>query len=430
MQTRYTRPDFEQTPGLVGVPRVVRVTEELLPVDDHKTATWLVSKIAVGMLLLTALLYFFIYVGLDATRYWDNQRACEFQHFACDGRLKRAWQYECTDDGKISLQPSANPDLPQPFAFGETLMDEPCDHELTRASFWWFLPLPTLILSAVVLPLGLFRNNAHRTTLKKLLLWTPSVPLIIFQCFFRACILLSTIADADDKAYASIMAVEAIVLVPQVAVFLLMDSLRHPTPQLRLCYALALLLRFFVAVVTRATYEYPVEQYPLLPAGPVRDAFMGAGSASKQSSLASVDWTIMMMLISSILSVINYPSEMAVVRLRCDTKGYFNWRDQYLASMEVRAARRDLDYADHALWLRAKLPIWLGRQRESLREGIERMAASMGGMVARSQSRLVPRGSTTRRRAVPDGTDAQCQVQAAAARTTFEHSSAHLSDRV
>ena len=60
------------------------------------------------------------------------------------------------------------------------------------------------------------------------------------------------------------------------------------------------------------------------------------------------------MLLSSILSVINYPGEMAVVRLRCDTKGYFNWRDQYIGDMFVRAHRRDVDAADSYLWLRSK----------------------------------------------------------------------------
>ena len=107
--------------------------------------------------------------------------------------------------------------------------------------------LPTLVLSAVVLPVGLFRNNAHRTTLNKLLLWTPSVPLIMFQCLFRACVLLSTISSSSDKVYATIQAVEALILVPQVAVFLLMDSMRYPTPALRIGFAIALVLRFFAA---------------------------------------------------------------------------------------------------------------------------------------------------------------------------------------
>ena len=41
---------------------------------------------------------------------------------------------------------------------------------------------------------------------------------------------------------------------------------------------------------------------------------MGIGSATKQSTIASIDWTITVMLFSSVLSVLNYPGEMAVRR--------------------------------------------------------------------------------------------------------------------
>ena len=76
----------------------------------------------------------------------------------------------------------------------------------------------------------------------------------------------------------------------------------------------------------------------------------------------------MTMLISSILSVINYPSEMAVVRLRCDTKGYFNWRDQYIGDMAIRAHRRDLDAADSYLWFRSKRDSCVERAQAQLEE--------------------------------------------------------------
>ena len=61
-----------------------------------------------------------------------------------------------------------------------------------------------------------------------------------------------------------------------------------------------------------AYHRDPAEQWPLLEPGPLRDAFMGAGSNSKQNTIASIDWTITLMLFSSILSVLNYPDEMAV----------------------------------------------------------------------------------------------------------------------
>jgi hypothetical protein len=97
----------------------------------------------------------------------------------------------------------------------------------------------------------------------------------------------------------------------------------------------------------------------------------GLGASSKQSIISSVDWTLTLMLISSILSVVHYPGEMAVVRLRCDTRRYLNWRDLYLGSMAVRAHRRDLDAADAALWMRARLPVWYARWRLRVHQGVD-----------------------------------------------------------
>ena len=153
---------------------------------------------------------------------------------------------------------------------------------------------------------------------------------------------------------------------------------RFPTPMLRIGFALALLLRFGWSVVLRSTTELGAEQEPLIDASsPLVQTLQGFASSSKQSIVLQVDWTIVAMLFSSILSGINYPGEMAVVRLRCDTRRYFNWRDQYLGAMEVRAARRDLDAADATLWLRAKLPVWLERQRERLRSGVKRSVSKL-----------------------------------------------------
>jgi len=154
--------------------------------------------------------------------------------------------------------------------------------------------------------------------------------------------------------------------VPQVAVFLLMDAMRHPAPVLRLFFALFLGLRFLVSMLSRATREHAAEQRPLLEPGPLRDSFMGAGSSSKQSVLTSIDWTIFIMISSVITSVIFNPSEMAVVRLRCDTKTYFTWRDQYIGAMAVRAHRRDLDAADRYLWLQSKTDSLLDEARARL----------------------------------------------------------------
>ena len=51
-----------------------------------------------------------------------------------------------------------------------------------------------------MLPVGLFRNNAHRTTINKCILWTPTVPLILLQTLVRAIILLSLVrSNAHGK---------------------------------------------------------------------------------------------------------------------------------------------------------------------------------------------------------------------------------------
>ena len=66
-----------------------------------------------------------------------------------------------------------------------------------------------------------------------------------------------------------------------------------------------------------------------------------------------------------------------VVRLRCDTKAYFNWRDRYIGAMNVRAHRRDLDAADAALWMKAKFPVWLDRQKQRMQQGVQRAKTTL-----------------------------------------------------
>eukprot|EP00908_Phaeocystis_cordata_P001855 Transcript_11983.p1 GENE.Transcript_11983~~Transcript_11983.p1 ORF type:complete len:806 (+),score=359.14 Transcript_11983:124-2418(+) len=366
-QTRYTRSAFHP-PELVGCPRTVRYHEELVRAEGHTRWRRRVAVLAAFVLMLTYFLYFCILVSLGKP-YFDNHRTCEFQHFAC---TTRSALYRCADgsdcadgcpDGQVVRLSARNLSMTcddlEVFSslkldWAEDLLGTSCDPELLGRSYVWCLPLPLLFVSSVVLPIGLFRNNAHRTTVIKVLVWTPVVPLILIQCLVRASILLSIIPTAYDRPYAQIIAAEGLVFAAQVAIFLFMDAMRHPTPLLRIGYALFLCIRFGTSLIFRTCIEYPAEQWPLLEPGPLRDAFMGAGSNSKQNTIASIDWTITLMLFSSILSVINYPGEMAVVRLRCDTKAYFNWRDRYIGAMNVRAHRRDLDAADSYLWWRSK----------------------------------------------------------------------------
>lgn len=426
-----------------------RCVAELSASEKQRRRLHSVARLSGGVLALTALMQVFVqaFVWDDAMR--RNHAACEFQRFACS---RRPWQYACSADGHIALlanrsamlrygaldsMGSPPPDEPcsavvAPFPWGDSLIGVPCDRAMERRSLWFLVPLPLLLLAAVILPIGTFYRNVHRITVNKVLLWTPSVPLILLQCVFRTAVLLSVVPDASDTVFALNEGLTSAVLTMQVAVFVFMDAMRFPTPMLRIGFALALLVRFGFSLILRSTMQLSEEQAPLAEQGSaIARAFEAFASTPKQSVISSVDWTIVAMLSSSILSVVNYPGEMAVVRLRCDTRRYFNWRDQYLAAMEVRASRRDLDYADHALWFRAKLPLWIGRQRQSVRAGVEQMAAAMGGMVSRTRSHLAPRSSTTRP-AMRGGADANGQRREAATHvaTSFGHSAAHFSDRV
>ena len=73
-----------------------------------------------------------------------------------------------------------------PFEFSPPLSWR-CDRELQAQSFWLLLPLPFLILAAVVLPIGLFWRNAHPTTINKCLLWTPMVRLHVHVHLHMPC---------------------------------------------------------------------------------------------------------------------------------------------------------------------------------------------------------------------------------------------------
>ena len=70
----------------------------------------------------------------------------------------------------------------------------------------------------------------------------PTVPLVVLQCLLRAIVLLSIIPTAADKVHAAVMGAEALILVAQVAVFVMMDAMRIPTPVLRIGFALALII--------------------------------------------------------------------------------------------------------------------------------------------------------------------------------------------
>ena len=375
--TRYTRPTFRPK-HLIDSRRIVRFNEELNATEGMRRRLRVVALLSGLVLALAALAQLAVQTSVWDRGFGENHEAGEFHAYAC---RTRPWQYVCNATaGTIQYVRGAAreanatcADVVAPYAWGAPLLDHACDRTIQQQSFWFFLPLPFLLFATVILPLGLFYGNAHIITLQKTLIWTPLVPLILLQCVFRTAVLASVVNTAADTTYALTEALVSVVLTLQVAVFLSMDAMRYPTALLRIGFALALLYRFGASVVQRATVELSSEQDPLLePSHWLRATFEGLGAARKQSIISSVDWTISAMLFSTIISVINFPNEMAVVRLRCDTRRYFNFRDQYLAAMRVRAHRRDLDAADAALWLRAKFPVWLDRQKQRMHTGLQR----------------------------------------------------------
>ena len=172
------------------------------------------------------------------------------------------------------------------------------------------------------------------------------------QVALRAVVLTSLIGDSLDHVWAICEALEGWSLLLQVIVFIFMDAMTAPAPKLRIVCALVLTMRFCSSFIKRTVAVYPPEQLALLP----QDGFFrGLGSSSKQSFVRSIDWTVLAMLGSSIVSVLLYPRELAVVRLRCDVLAYMNWRDHYVRRMAVRAHRRDNELADSMTMLRTRI---------------------------------------------------------------------------
>lgn len=91
-----------------------------------------------------------------------------------------------------------------------------------------------------------------------------------------------------------------------------MDAMTAPAPKLRIIFAVVLVMRFVESFGKRTLYIYPPEQLGLMPhAG---GYLSGLGTSSRQSFVRSIDWTVLAMLGSSIISVLLYPRELAVVR--------------------------------------------------------------------------------------------------------------------
>lgn len=96
-----------------------------------------------------------------------------------------------------------------------------------------------------------------------------------------------------------------------------MDAMTAPAPKLRIIFAVVLVARFVESFGKRMLYIYPPEQLGLVPHA--EGYLRGLGTSSRQSFVRSIDWTVLAMLGSSIMSVLLYPRELAVVRIARNT---------------------------------------------------------------------------------------------------------------
>ena len=99
-----------------------------------------------------------------------------------------------------------------------------------------------------------------------------------------------------------------------------MDAMTAPAPKLRIIFAVVLVARFVESFGKRMLYIYPPEQLGLVPHA--EGYLRGLGTSSRQSFVRSIDWTVLAMLGSSIISVLLYPRELAVVRSHALTPGW------------------------------------------------------------------------------------------------------------
>ena len=247
----------------------------------------------------------------------------------------------------------------------------------TSTSWLYILPLP-LDVAISVWPTRMWRRNMHNKAVRKLILWTPTVPLVLLQLLMRAAVLCSVARYSQDLTFAIVNAVEGFALLLQTFVFIFMDAQKVTAPGMRSLFALTMIGRFFVSFYLRQTTIKWVEQYPLLPQTGLTAGF---GTSSRQSIISSIDYTVIALMASSLLSVLLHPTELAIVRIRADVQGYLNWRDHYIKRMALQATRRDQDVADAALRVKS----WFTHARWAKQARAIARASTLGS--ARTASR-------------------------------------------
>ena len=106
----------------------------------------------------------------------------------------------------------------------------------------------------------------------------------------------------------------------------------------------------------------PAEQRPLLSGD---TTFEGLGSTPGQQFIVSMDWAVASLIFAALASTIFEPSKLALVRLRTDALGYFNWRDGYMAQMAVQSRQRDAWFSAQRKHVAARLKVRKVKKRNT-----------------------------------------------------------------
>lgn len=215
----------EQTP--FNLP-IARHSQSFAPQRDSRAvASFSKLGILVFITLVTVTLLDFATTS-GARRGGDDAHvACERLKHACDSLFDgEPPQPACAFDGSgapfvanartIETFPGEDVDLTNPDL---VVVLPACDVDVIRdPRVLSLLPSVALLTLCVVMPLGLFPANTNTIIVRKLLLWTPTVPLVLIQLVLRGIVISATLGRAIDTATATIRVIEAWGLLVQACV--------------------------------------------------------------------------------------------------------------------------------------------------------------------------------------------------------------------
>lgn len=205
--------------------------------------------------------------------------------------------------------------------------------------------------------------------------------LVLAEACMRAVMLLVAASDSFYVGYAALEAADGFLLLAQVAVFMAMDALKEAVPLMRMNLGFYIALRFLESFTLRHYDVIPAETAPLTFIEEVLDW------RRRQDFIKTIDWTVLVLSATAILTVFTHPYELAFVRLRCNAQTYITHRQCARSQKRLRVLRRDEEVADDLV--RAKLACEQLRHRSGPKDpgASLRQAASLYGSAVEEQKR-------------------------------------------